>query len=262
MKPLLEIATGFVASLGMFALGLAAATLLLTAEPGSRPGPSADVANLWTDEPRRVDPAAQAFERVAAVQRSVDPRLTEAPAVGAPAVEAQDAEAQHADAGSDAVDGITTASLAGDETEDESLAGEEPGQELAEQLAIAHVEWCANRYRSYRPAQDSYTSYDGRRRPCVSPYSRELAASGALADAPDRAVLADDAEIQNAGLAAGDDAGFAADDPSDLAWLDGSDPGVAVDSDHVAYCFSRYRSYRPEDNSYQPYDGGPRRQCR
>ncbi|MER9071791.1 BA14K family protein [Mesorhizobium sp. M0904] len=22
-----------------------------------------------------------------------------------------------------------------------------------------------------------------------------------------------------------------------------------------------YRSYRPEDNSYQPYSGGPRRQC-
>ncbi|WP_363220799.1 BA14K family protein [Mesorhizobium sp.] len=31
--------------------------------------------------------------------------------------------------------------------------------------------------------------------------------------------------------------------------------------DHVQYCFSRYRSYRPEDNSYQPYSGGPRRQC-
>lgn len=244
MKPLLEIATGFVASLGMFGLGLAAATLLLTAEPGSRPGPSADVADLWTDEPRNVDAAAQAFERVAAVQRSADPRLTEAPAV----------EAQDTDVGFGAVDGITTASLAGDEAGDESLAAEEPEQELAEQLAIAHVEWCANRYRSYRPEIDSYTSYDGRRRPCVSPYARELAASGELAAAPGRAVLADSAEIQ--------DAGFAGDDPSDLAWLDGADGSVAVSSDHVSYCFSRYRSYRPEDNSYQPYDGGPRRQCR
>ncbi|SIT59259.1 conserved hypothetical protein [Mesorhizobium prunaredense] len=31
--------------------------------------------------------------------------------------------------------------------------------------------------------------------------------------------------------------------------------------EHVQCCFSRYRSYRPEDNSYQPYSGGPRRQC-
>ncbi|MER8725965.1 BA14K family protein [Mesorhizobium sp. M1027] len=29
----------------------------------------------------------------------------------------------------------------------------------------------------------------------------------------------------------------------------------------MQYCFSRYRSYRPEDNSYQPHSGGPRRQC-
>lgn len=35
----------------------------------------------------------------------------------------------------------------------------------------------------------------------------------------------------------------------------------AVSADHVAYCFDRYRSYRPEDNTYQPYGGGPRRQC-
>ncbi|MER9232266.1 BA14K family protein [Mesorhizobium sp. M0622] len=24
----------------------------------------------------------------------------------------------------------------------------------------------------------------------------------------------------------------------------------------MQYCFSRYRSYRPEDNTYQPYSGG------
>ena len=30
---------------------------------------------------------------------------------------------------------------------------------------------------------------------------------------------------------------------------------------HIASCFARYRSYSPEDNSYQPYGGGSRRQC-
>ena len=29
---------------------------------------------------------------------------------------------------------------------------------------------------------------------------------------------------------------------------------------HVNWCYSRYRSYRAYDNTYQPY-GGPRRQC-
>ncbi|MER8954885.1 BA14K family protein [Mesorhizobium sp. M0833] len=29
----------------------------------------------------------------------------------------------------------------------------------------------------------------------------------------------------------------------------------------MQYCFSRYRSYRPEDNNCRPYSGGPRRQC-
>ncbi|MEP9389729.1 BA14K family protein [Mesorhizobium sp. KR9-304] len=239
MKPLFEIATGFVASLGMFGLGIAGATLLLTAEPGNRPEASVDVASLWTDEARKVDPAAQAFERIAAFQRRADPRLTEAPAV----------EAQDAAVALEAVDGLTTASLTGDEAGDVFLVAEEPEQALTEQLAITHAEWCANRYRSYRLETDSYISYDGRRRPCVSPYSAELAA------VPGRTVLPD------ANGARIYDASFAADDPSDLAWLDG-DGSSAATSDHVSYCLSRYRSYRPEDNSYQPYDGGPRRQCR
>jgi hypothetical protein len=35
----------------------------------------------------------------------------------------------------------------------------------------AHVEWCLNRYRSYRPRTDTWTSYSGRVRRCISPYS-------------------------------------------------------------------------------------------
>ncbi|KKX34316.1 BA14K family protein [Rhizobium sp. LC145] len=31
-------------------------------------------------------------------------------------------------------------------------------------------------------------------------------------------------------------------------------------SAHVNWCYSRYRSYRPYDNTFQPYNG-PRRQC-
>ena len=34
-----------------------------------------------------------------------------------------------------------------------------------------------------------------------------------------------------------------------------------VDAASAQFCYARYRSYRVEDNSYQPFDGGPRRQC-
>jgi len=33
-----------------------------------------------------------------------------------------------------------------------------------------HVEWCYNRYRSYRASDNTYQPYEGPRRQCVSPY--------------------------------------------------------------------------------------------
>ena len=33
-----------------------------------------------------------------------------------------------------------------------------------------HVRWCLQRYRSYNPATDRYTGYDGRSKRCRSPY--------------------------------------------------------------------------------------------
>jgi hypothetical protein len=35
----------------------------------------------------------------------------------------------------------------------------------------------------------------------------------------------------------------------------------ALDPQQLARCSERYRSYDPSDNSYQPFGGGPRRQC-
>lgn len=37
--------------------------------------------------------------------------------------------------------------------------------------------------------------------------------------------------------------------------------GLFVDDRHAQDCFARYRSYNPEDNTYQPFGGGPRLQC-
>ncbi|MBX3577816.1 MAG: BA14K family protein [Rhizobiaceae bacterium] len=36
----------------------------------------------------------------------------------------------------------------------------------------AHVEWCYDRYRSYRASDNTFQPYDGGRRQCYSPYSR------------------------------------------------------------------------------------------
>jgi hypothetical protein len=42
---------------------------------------------------------------------------------------------------------------------------------------------------------------------------------------------------------------------------DAQAPEPAMDPAHAEWCFGRYRSYRVEDNSYQPYGGGARREC-
>lgn len=39
-------------------------------------------------------------------------------------------------------------------------------------LSRAHVNWCYNRYRSYRAVDNSFQPYNGPRRQCISPYYR------------------------------------------------------------------------------------------
>nr|WP_246135835.1 BA14K family protein [Mesorhizobium intechi] len=201
MKAVLALVAGFVLTLAVFASGLAFAAWLIVAKPAHQARPAGSVSQLWTKDAQPVDKAASGLERVAAVQ---------APAPAA--------------AGAQSVDPTKTAAV-------EPQAGEQQAT-----LPAAHVGWCADRYRSYNPDDNSYMSYSGRRRPCVSPYVETSAADGQAAQQPD-----------------------------DVSYVEGgAAPLVAtagLSDDHVQSCFSRYRSYRPEDNSYQPYSGGPRRQC-
>ncbi|MCR4268047.1 BA14K family protein [Nitratireductor sp. ZSWI3] len=39
-------------------------------------------------------------------------------------------------------------------------------------LSRAHVNWCYNRYRSYRAVDNTFQPYHGPRRQCISPYYR------------------------------------------------------------------------------------------
>lgn len=101
-------------------------------------------------------------------------------------------------------------------------------------LSAEHVAWCSRRYRSYDEQTNSYRPYSGGNRECISPYSEQTPAD----EAPHN--------VEHAELAA----------PFDQAAL-GTE---SLDLSHIEYCSARYRSYRVEDNTYQPYNG-PRRQC-
>lgn len=90
----------------------------------------------------------------------------------------------------------------------------------------AHVTWCSQRYRSYRADSNTYTAYSGSVRPCVSPFGSATAA-----------------QIEYKPAVSGHQVAHA-------------------DTAHAQACSERYRSYRASDNTYQPYGGGPRRQCR
>jgi len=257
VRNLLAIAGGFVASLGMFGAGLAAAIYLLAVEPIGQPGPNVEVVDLWTAEPRKIDRNAQHFERIGPTGAS----RQVAEAAAAPAVD------------SASVDATTTASVqpAADDGRQDRLRADQASESASadivlDQLTANHMDWCASRYRSYRPGDNSYTSFSGRQQPCVSPYTRAL-----YQDAQDQ-------EAQEAALGAPPARGLEAqlvnneliDDPgSDQAFAEEASVQYAIDdragyagSDHASYCSSRYRSYRPEDNTYQPFGGGPRQQCR
>jgi len=202
MKAVLALVAGFVLTLAVFASGLAFAAWLIVAKPVHQAGPTDSVSQLWTKDAQKVDKAAPGLERVAAAQPA-----------------APDASARM-----QSPDPTSTGAVAPD-------AGEQQAR-----LPAAHVSWCADRYRSYNPDDNSYMSYSGQQRPCVSPYLDNSA-----------------------------DAGQAAQQPDEVSYDEGgAAPLVAtadLSDDHVQSCFSRYRSYRPDDNSYQPYSGGPRRQC-
>lgn len=238
VAPILAIASGFALTLAVFGGGTAFGTFVLAGKSVTDLGPGPDTAQAWTDAPRRVNTATQDLERLPARQPAPDPEV----GFASNQVNTEDAPAS--------IDTMTTASIRSRGAD--AFAAHDLDREPAydPELVEAHIEWCANRYRSYRPRDDSYTPYSGGRRPCVSPYSEAL--DGSLERG---AVIADTGE---GGGESGNAApvtllGYAADDAGGRGW---------VDSDHVANCFSRYRSYRPEDNTYQPYGGGPRRQCR
>jgi len=221
MKILLVILSGAVATLGLYASGFVTAMAFLSAEPTPVWKPSRDAGGVWTLEPVAVNGADQDFERLPARPVAGGSLVASAAAAG---------ESESGNTPAQPVDETRTASIGG-----EADAADGPGtdavRETAPALDMAHVEWCQNRYRSYRVEDNSYTPYSGGRRACVSPHFRG-----------------------SAGPSRGESTYAQADAPLRRR--------TYISSQHIQSCFDRYRSYRPSDNSYQPYGGGPRRQCR
>ncbi|TIQ17516.1 MAG: BA14K family protein [Mesorhizobium sp.] len=241
MKALSAVLGGFVLTLAVFASGLAFAFWILSAEPVRPVAPTSSVAELWPREPRKVNPASQQLERLPAREVPKVPEVPEVPEVAE--VPADQAPFDQAPVDRATKPGDAAAS-APDTTATASIKPTTPATDEQQAMPAAHVEWCASRYRSYRPSDDHYTSYSGEQRPCISPYLDAGAADRATQPADDGASY-----VEAIDMSPMDDVPM---DESGGAWLP---------PDHVEYCFSRYRSYRPEDNSYQPYSGGPRRQC-
>lgn len=272
MKALLGIAGGFVLTLAVFASGLAFATWMLAAKPVRQATPTIGVSELWTKDAQPVDPQKQNLERIPAQQAataasSSEPIKTAGGATQASAFAAP-APAQPQQSGVSA----PTRPAA------DANAAQQPApadQQADQQLPVAHLQWCASRYRSYRPAENSYRSYSGELRPCISPYydlGDRTASTGQSDQTSDKrggsdrqtatAEITDDQAEMEGYVPAGD--GYATTyggPPEEISPEAAQATTRQVSADHVDYCFSRYRSYDPSDNTYQPFDGGPRRQC-
>nr|WP_240545120.1 BA14K family protein [Sinorhizobium fredii] len=236
---------GFALSLALFLSGAAVATFILNGNPAREPRLDMNQSEIWAEQPRAVNTAAQQYERLPARAAPADVSGSE------PVVTAKDIESSEDPASKSEL--TTTSNGSENELLSEPLDMAPTGsiqtatseeQPALETRPTAHVDWCANRYRSYRASDNSYRSFSGGRRTCISPYMN-------AAGTPSEDVLPPPAPAENLD-ASSTEMDFSADAS-----------GVGnLSLEHVDYCFSRYRSYRPEDNTYQPFDGGPRRQCR
>lgn len=66
-------------------------------------------------------------------------------------------------------DGAETANATGDQSY--ATADVMDDSRNVNSILPAHANWCSSRYRSYDPATNSYQSFSGSRKPCVSPFN-------------------------------------------------------------------------------------------
>ena len=225
MKTLGALAFGVVTSVGLCAAGVAVASYVSQQSEVSHFADS-DQPPLWTSKPKVVDTAAQQLVRLPARLSSYAVADLERQKNNPPTRQVARFNMKNSD-GSIVDYGTTTASVTDEPYSDEEALRADLQEN---QLADAHIAWCSERYRSYDVTTDSYRSFSGEIRNCESP----------VADTPSVTHVASN----------GDDAAPHA----------AADIGNGYTQAHYDWCGNRYRSYRAEDNSYQPY-AGTRTQC-
>ncbi|MBW8791445.1 BA14K family protein [Rhizobium leguminosarum] len=183
MKAIASLAFGILSSVGAC---MAAASVASHVVADSKSHTFNDLASrdLWTTTPVKVDLRQQHYERIPPLYSSY---VTEAP------------------------------TFATSKATPDSGRPSTKVQTPQPRVSAEHLAWCADRYRSFDPATNSYRSYGGETRECISPFQRIVAEA---------------------------DEGV----------------GTKVNAQAAAWCAARYKSYRPEDNTYQPWEG-PRRSC-
>jgi hypothetical protein len=151
LKAVLLILSGFLVTSGAFAGGVVYAVSLLTVKTGPVTTLNMDWESAWTTEPVRIV-AAETSAREEPEAPTSKGRIK----VEARLLEAVDEQV--------ALENLVTASF------EDSAPSDAPAVLPVTQ---AHLDWCADRYRSYDVATDSYTSYSGKTRPCRSPYGTQ-----------------------------------------------------------------------------------------
>ena len=227
MRVFAALVAGLLLSVTTFAAGVLGTMSYLSRPLPAPRGAGTDVAELWTSEPTPVEVGSQRLQRI-------PPRASENAVAVASTVDVSDAKQPETLEGADdevAVDRLATGSTEASAEEEQAFLPEK------------HVNWCASRYNSYRIDDDTYQPFRGARKRCRSPYPVAEANGFYLNDGAAQEVL----QSSRRAIGQGNDA---------------AEVEAAELSDHERDCSERYRSYRPEDNSYQPFDGGPRRQCR
>jgi hypothetical protein len=246
MKPILLLLGSLVLLVMVFLSGVII-TANVIAEPEPHKFAHVDTPDLWTSKPKAVDTAGQDYQRL--------PAATPPASIAA---DTRETAAVQQTASGGAVDTTVTGSL----NPQQRPIVPQPQEERRAMVDPAQADWCFARYRSYRIEDNSYQPLSGGpRRQCQAPGAP---ASGTVAAAPARgqsqASQMQD-ELQPLPQMPATRANQRADDGAA-----GYAQSQAIDADvpagfHEEWCFARYRSYQAEDNSYQPFAGGPRRQC-
>jgi len=137
MKAVASLVFGIVCAVGAGIVGISAASAVMS-NPEGQHLTTLSEPDLWTSEPVRIDVAKQQYERVEPVY-------------------------------SNYVTDHAGARIATKTPVERSLEADSVQEKVA--TAAAHRDWCVQRYRSYDEAENTYRSFSGETRTCVSPFA-------------------------------------------------------------------------------------------